>query len=192
MKVSGQLIIVLVAAASVFSAANAAPPSKVPSRGAGKAPAYKPGAKKTSAAGAATPGASTAFNAYADKLRLKMVGSWVYPDGKNHVTLSIQVAQDGSVSDLTLASTPKNNEAEQKANDAFNSAQPLSSLPDGVSSATITAVFDSQADQWNSKANISVKVDPAKTAAPSSGSKDSNSADSPKKEDKTEEKVEKK
>jgi hypothetical protein len=32
--------------------------------------------------------------------------------------------------------------------------------------AKITAVFDSEADQWNTKgANISIKIDPTKTAA---------------------------
>lgn len=145
---------------------------------ANSAPA-KPAAKKAAphAAGKAAPahanagggggGAVTpALNSYADQMRNKMGAKWDYPSGNNSVTLVVKVSQDGSVSDLSLSSSPKNTEAEQKANDAFNSAQPLQALPGGTAAAVITCKFDSQADQWNSKANISVRIDPQKAAEP--------------------------
>jgi len=134
----------------------------------------KPGAKKAPAgaksaaprAGAPSGAPSAALNSYADQMRNKMGAKWDYPSGNNSVTLIVKVSQDGSVSDLSLSSSPKNTEAEQKANDAFNSAQPLQPLPGGTSSAVITCKFDSQADQWNSKANIAVRIDPQKAAEP--------------------------
>jgi TonB family protein len=180
-KVSTQLIIVLLLA-STISGALAAPPAKSP----GKRPAQTAPARKAAPPAASSGASSAACNTYAGQLREKMAKSWNCPTGKNHVTLTIDVNQDGSVSNLTLASSPKNNEAEQKANDAFNSAQPLSALPSGITQAKITAVLDSQADQWDTKANMSVKIDPVKTAASGSEAKSGDAPDAAKKEEKEE------
>jgi TonB family protein len=178
-RLPSQLIIVLLLASTALPVANAAPPAKSPPKAtaAGKKAAPASGAaQKAPAAGCANTGGSSAvLNSYATQLRQKMGNNWNYPDGKNHVTLTVDVVQDGSVSNLTLASTPKNNEAEQKANDAFNSAQPLQPLPAGNAEARITIVFDSQADQWNSKANIAIKIDTKKAEAPAAGTSPDNS-----------------
>ena len=147
------LLVSILASASTMAA---------PAKPAAKKPAVKPAAKAPAGGG----GSSAAFNSYADAMRNKMAGNWNYPSGHNAVTLTVQVSNDGSVSNMTLTSNPKNTEAEQKANDAFNSAQPLQPLPSGTSAATITCQFNSQADQWDSKANISVKIDPQKSAEP--------------------------
>jgi hypothetical protein len=154
-----------------INAASAAPP--------GKKASSKPAAaaKQNKPAQSAPSGASSAeLNSYANNMRQKMAASWNYPAGNNKVTLKVEVAGDGSVSNMTLDSTPKNADAEQKANDAFNAAQPLSGLPSGITAATITCQFDSNADQWSAgKANISVKIDPQKSAAPpASGTNSSN------------------
>lgn len=178
MKISKQLLLFASLLAALSTAYATAAPQAKKATGAHK-PAASAG--KAAPAQAASGGSSAAFNTYATQLRGKMGNNWQPPEGKHHVTLTIQVAQDGSVSNLTLASSPKSNEAEQKANDAFNSAQPLQALPSGCSGATISAVFDSQADQWDHKASISVKIDPAKSAPAESGDKAADSADSDKK-----------
>ncbi|MBX9689715.1 MAG: TonB C-terminal domain-containing protein [Candidatus Obscuribacterales bacterium] len=164
MKISQPLLTALLFTICTSSTAFSAPAQKK------NAPLRKaaPAASKAPANAAN----NSAFNNYANQMRQKMANSWQYPEGNNHVTLTVQVAQDGSVADLTLTSTPKSSEAEQKANDAFNAAQPLQPLPSGTEAATITAIFDSQADQWNSKANVSVKLDPKKSS-PAAKSDDS-------------------
>jgi TonB family protein len=179
--------------ASTVSQVNAQAPAKsAAKKPAAKSPAKGPahGPAKGGAQGAQA-GSSAALNGYANDLRQKMSKTWVYPQGtdkataKNHVTLKITVNQDGSVSNLNLESNPKNAEAEQKANDAFNSAQPLSALPSGVSEATITAVFDSEADQWDTKgASIAIKIDPSKSAPPASEAPASEAKSDPPADDK--------
>jgi len=163
------LFLVSLLVSSSFVPTQAAPPTQNKAAASKSSTAKKPAAAAHAgtAQGAKAGGSSSALNSYATQLRVKMAKTWVYPLGKNHVTLTIQVNQDGSVSNLTLDSTPKNPEAEQKANDAFNSAQPLATLPSGVTEGKVTAIFDSEADQWNTKgANLMVKVDPTKTSAP--------------------------
>lgn len=162
MKFSTHFSLALLIATTAGTAALAAPPAK---KSTAKA---APAKQHSKPAPAASQGSSAAFNNYANQIRGKMANSWTVPSGTNHVTLTIDVAQDGSVNNLTLSSSPKNTEAEQKANDAFNSAQPLQSLPSGVSAATITAVFNSKADQWEHSADISVKIDP-KSASTAGG-----------------------
>lgn len=175
MKVSRQILLALILITSSLSSALAAPPAK---KSTAKAPAAKPA--KAAASAPAAGGNSAVYNDYANQMRQKMANNWNYPNGTNHVTLVVEVAQDGSVSNLTLSSSPKNTEAEQKANDAFNSAQPLQPLPSG-NGATITCVFDSKADQWDSKANISVKIDPAKSPAAAAPAGDSGKQEEEKK-----------
>ncbi|MBX9568736.1 MAG: TonB C-terminal domain-containing protein [Candidatus Obscuribacterales bacterium] len=139
------------------------------------------------AAKAAPPKAATSapgnpiYNNYVNQLRPKIDKNWNFPTGKNHVVLSVDVAPDGSVSNLVLTSNPKSGEAEQKASDAFNSAQPLPSLPSG-SSAKLEVTFDSQADQWDSKSSIGVRMDPVKgssSTAPPADEKSESSAPAP-------------
>lgn len=152
------LLVLMIAAAAAPTPSSAAPAAKK------AAPAKRPATNAKPSQ--PTSGNNAALNNYATQLRQKMGGGWNYPAGNNHVTLTVKVSQEGSVSDMSLSSNPKHNEAEQKANDAFNSAQPLQALPAGVSAATITILFDSQADQWDGKGNISVKIDPVKSETP--------------------------
>jgi hypothetical protein len=172
-RVSTSMIAVFAATTLCQMAAFGAPPAKSTAAKAGaakKAPARPSKASPAAAGHAAAPGATSAvYNTYANQLRAKMATGWQFPSGDNHVTLTVEVGSDGSVSNLSLTSSPKNTEAEQKANDAFNSAQPLQALPSNCSGATITCLFDSKADQWDSHANISVKLDPKTAAAPPAG-----------------------
>lgn len=119
--------------------------------------AQKPAAARPAASAQGNP----IYDNYVNQLRPKIDKGWNFPTGKNHVVLSVDVAQDGSVTNLNLTSSPKSGEAEQKASDAFNAAQPLPSLPSG-SLAKLVVTFDSQADQWDSKSSISVRMDPVK------------------------------
>jgi TonB family protein len=131
-------------------------------------PAAKPAAKRPAAAKAA-PAANHAasdaaltagFNAYLNTLRGKLDKNWYVADGKNHVTLTADVAADGTVTNLNLASSPSDTKAEQAASDAFNASQPLTSLPGGVQSVKLTLTFDSTADpHGDSSRNIGSKVD---------------------------------
>ncbi len=163
MKLRSQITLALVASASLLSS-----PLLSVSAAPAKAAKPKPKAAVPAAAkaGPANAGNNAAFNNYANQMRQKMGAKWDYPSGNNHVTLTVTVAQDGGVNDFSLTSNPKNTEAEQKANDAFNSAQPLQPLPTGVSSAKLTINFNSQADQWDSKADIAVRIDPLQSQAP--------------------------
>lgn len=160
MKVSAKILLAFLAITFLASTSAMAAPTAKP---AAKKAAAKPAPAKSGGGGG---GSNPAFNSYADQMRAKMANNWNYPSGNNSVTLTVKVGQDGSVSDLSLSSSPKNTEAEQKANDSFNSAQPLQPLPSGTTAAVITCQFNSEADQWNSKANISVRIDPQKTEAP--------------------------
>lgn len=126
-------------------------------------------AQKTAPKPASSSQVNPIYNSYVNQLRPKIEKTWNFPNGKNHVVLQVDVAQDGSVSNLVLNSTPKNGEAEQKASDAFNGAQPLPALPSG-STAKLEVTFDSQADQWDAKSSISVKMDPSKDTGSSASS----------------------
>lgn len=175
MKVSGPVIIALCLFIASAAASFAAPAAKKPASKTAAAPRQNKGTQ--SAANSAD------LNSYANQMRQKMAASWNYPAGNNKVTLKVEVAADGSVSNLTLDSAPKNTDAEQKANDAFNAAQPLTALPSGLSGARITCQFDSSADQWSAgKANIAVKIDPAKSSAPAGS--DSNNGKTENKDEK--------
>jgi len=135
------------------ASAIAAPPSKAPAR--------KPAPQKGGGGGSNNNGALTAaFNAYLDQLRVKLDKNWYVADGKNHVTLSVNVASDGGATGLELTSSPSDTKAEQAASDAFNGAQPLSALPSGVESVKLTLTFDSTADpHGDSNRSIGAKVE---------------------------------
>ena len=147
------------------------------------APAKKAPARPAAAAKQAAPLSSPVYNAYVNQLRPKIDKNWNFPTGNNHVTLSVQMAQDGSVSNLVLTSTPKNGEAEQKASDAFNAAQPFAPLPPG-NGATVTVTFDSQSDQWDSKASVGVRMEPGKGTAAAASAGGATAADDKPSEDK--------
>lgn len=136
----------------------------------------KPAQKAAPAKAAASSPGSPIYNSYVNQLRPKIDKAWNFPTGKNHVVLSVDVAQDGSVSNLVLNSTPKSGEAEQKASDAFNAAQPLPSLPSS-STAKLEVTFDSQADQWDSKSSVAVKMDPVKGSGSSGGASSATASD---------------
>jgi len=74
---------------------------------------------------------SSAAGAYLDRLREKMDKHWYLADGTNHVVIKAIVLSNGSVENVELSSKPKNESAEQAANEAFLKAQPLESLPSG-------------------------------------------------------------
>lgn len=103
---------------------------------------------------------SAAYNAYLGRLRVKILDKWMMADGKNHVVLTANLNQDGSVSDVNLVSTPTCTPAEQAASDAFNQSQPLESLPGGMG-AKLTLTFDSTVDpHGDSTSNLACKLDP--------------------------------
>ncbi|MBY0356396.1 MAG: TonB C-terminal domain-containing protein [Candidatus Obscuribacterales bacterium] len=117
----------------------------------------KPAATKQSNV---NPVLGAAYTAYVNNLQPKIGRTWNYPDGNNHVVLSVTVAADGSVSDLKVTSTPNNVAAEQAGIDAFNQAQPLAALPANSPPCRLTITFDSNADpHGDAKAKYYVKLD---------------------------------
>ena len=113
------------------------------------------------------PDNSAAYNAYLGRLRVKILDKWMMADGKNHVILTANVNQDGSVADVNLVSTPTCTPAEQAASDAFNQAQPLEALPGGMG-AKLTLTFDSTVDpHGDSTSNLGCRLDPKVPAAKS-------------------------
>jgi hypothetical protein len=106
------------------------------------------------------PDNSAAYNAYLGRLRAKILDKWMMADGKNHVVLTANVNQDGSVADMSVVSTPTCTPAEQAASDAFNQSQPLESLP-GNMGAKLTLTFDSTVDpHGDSTSNLGCRLDP--------------------------------
>ncbi|MBX9878966.1 MAG: TonB C-terminal domain-containing protein [Candidatus Obscuribacterales bacterium] len=107
------------------------------------------------------------YNAYATQLRSKLNTNWNYPDGKNHVTIQCVLSADGIVSDFQISSSPKSAAAEEAANQAFNQAQPLDSLPGNTPSARLTLTFDSTSSQHESSSNLKTHLEPlGKVAVP--------------------------
>lgn len=128
-----------------------------------------------------SPALAQAYKSYVGNLQPKIGKAWNYPNGKNHVVLSVMIASDGSASELNLSSTPKNTEAEQAANDAFNQSQPLPALPSDSPPCRITITFDSSADpHGDAKANFYIKLDVLpKTAPAQTGDSLTTPADAP-------------
>ena len=82
-------------------------------------------------------------------------------DGKNHVVVTALVNADGSVDNIQIVSSPKNNSAEQAGNEAFAKSQPLESLPAGTPQAKLTMTFDSFSDpHGDSNSNIYTQIVP--------------------------------
>lgn len=135
------------------------------------APAKKPTAKPATTKPAAAPLApgmpapktqnlTPQYNAYVNQLRGKLNGAWNYPDGKNHVTIQCVLSADGAVSDFQISSSPKSAAAEEAANQAFNQAQPLESLPGNTPSARLTLTFESTSTQHESSSNLKTHLEP--------------------------------
>ena len=90
---------------------------------------------------------SSAAGSYLDRLREKMDKHWYLADGTNHVVIKATVGANGSVDNVELSSSPKNEAAEQAANEAFLKAQPLESLPSGSGDKCLVILdMDSYAD----------------------------------------------
>jgi TonB family protein len=106
---------------------------------------------------------SPQYNSYLEQLRNKILQFWLLPDGNNHVIISVSLSQDGSVSDLSISSSPSNNLAEQAASDAFNQAQPFPALPSNSQAVRLSVTFDSKADpHGDSTSKLYAKIDPIK------------------------------
>lgn len=139
---------------------------------AGAAPAKKAAKPATSqpampAAAAKTQNLTPQYNTYVNQLRSKLNKAWNYPDGKNHVVIQCVLSADGVVSDFQLSSSPKSSAAEEAANQAFNQAQPLESLPGNTPSARLTLTFDSTSSQHESLSNLQTHLEPlGKVAVP--------------------------
>lgn len=160
---SARLVPSIVLAALAFASpglevpASAAPPAKA--KPAASAPAAKPAAGKAPVSATLT----AAYKSYVDTLKPKVYNTWFekFPFGKNHVVLTVVVNQDGSASGMQLESSPKSGEAEQAASDAFNSAQPLPSLPSGSPPCKLVITMDSNAaPPADCKTNFAMKMDP--------------------------------
>ena len=127
-----------------------------------------PAAHAAAPARQAAPNLSGAYKGYLDSLRARVDGKWLLADGKNHVVLAVDVAPDGTVTNLNLTSSPSNTAAEQAASDAFNQSQPLGMLPSGSPPIRLTLTFESTADpHGDNNHSISAKLDvnqPAGTA----------------------------
>ncbi len=90
---------------------------------------------------------SSSAGAYLDRLREKMDKHWYLADGTNHVVIKATVSANGTVDNVELSSSPKNEAAEQAANEAFLKAQPLESLPSGSGDKCLVILnMDSFAD----------------------------------------------
>lgn len=138
---------------------QAAPAAKKP---AAKQAAAKPAAPAAAAAsGPVSSSLTAAYKEYAEQIKKKIGDNWWnYPNGKHHVVLTVTINPDGSAGDMQLSSTPHSGEAEQAAADAFNKTQPLPSLPSGSPPCKLQATFDSTADQYTSKTNFNLKMEP--------------------------------
>jgi hypothetical protein len=133
-----------------------------------------PAAHKTPVSAAANKGGAgtAANNAYINRLRGKLMDNWhvLMQDGKNHVVITAVVNADGTVQDMQITSSPKNQSAEQAGNEAFAKIQPLEALPSGSGQAKLTLTFDSTSDpHGDSSSNIYTHILPIPQAKPAPG-----------------------
>lgn len=107
---------------------------------------------------------TTAYKSYVEAIRQRIYNTWYEKlplDGKNHVLMTVIISPDGSAGDMQLTSTPKNGAAEQAAQEAFNSVQPLSPLPSGSPACKLTVTMDSTGyPPADVKTNFAIKMDP--------------------------------
>jgi TonB family protein len=127
----------------------------------------KPGVTRTSPSPSKGGALNAAYTGYINRLRSKLDSKWYLADGHNHVVICVNVDPNGSVTNLNIASTPSNTQAEQAANDAFNQTQPLEVLPGGSPPVKLSITFDSVADpHGDNSRQISAQIDPLTPAAP--------------------------
>jgi hypothetical protein len=109
-------------------------------------------------------------NSYLARLRDKLDQYWDLPDGRNRVTITTTLGADGVANDIGVVSAPSNQEAEQRANEAFAKAQPMESLPASAGEKVkLTIVFESFADpHGDTNRNISTQLDPVASSQPKS------------------------
>lgn len=112
---------------------------------------------------ATSKGSNAANTAYVNRLRGRLMNNWheLMQDGKNHVVITALVNAVGSVENIEIVSSPKNNSAEQAGNEAFAKSQPLEPLPTGTPKAKLTMTFDSFSDpHGDSNSNIYTQILP--------------------------------
>lgn len=120
------LCVLALAVSLVAIPANAAPPvSKV-------SPQRRP----------VTVNNSAVLTNYWNRMRAKLQTNWQVPDGKNRVSLTATLNADGTVNDLVVIANPKEAQAEVSATEAFNRSLPFDALPQGVTRAKISVVFE--------------------------------------------------
>ena len=107
---------------------------------------------------------SAECNAYVNRLRDKIASYWDLADGKNLVTLTTKVNDDGTNESVSLSSSPNNPQAEQSANAAFVKALPLEPIPKGLGkAATLKIEFDSNSSaHGDSDSQMRVWLNPFK------------------------------
>lgn len=102
-------------------------------------------------------------NAYLSRLSGRFEINWLMPDGRNLVTITAVLNQDGSTGDVSIKSSPSNKDAESAANEAFVKAQPFESLPTSAgATALLVVVFDSNADpHGDTSSQVKASLGPA-------------------------------
>lgn len=87
---------------------------------------------------------------------------WFLPDGNNRVTLTAVLDAQGNPEDMQATSSPKNDQAEAAAVQAFNDARPYGAIPKlGTNKAKVTVTFISKADpHGESSSSGQVRIDP--------------------------------
>jgi TonB family protein len=172
------ILTTIVVAAGASSAAIAAPAKTAP---AARRPASAQGrtaSGNTITAAQGNGALNSAYDSYLNGLRQRMDKEWYLVDGNNHVSLTMTVATDGSVTELDINSSPKNTQAEQAASDAFNKVQPLPSLPSGSGNVRMTLSFDSKASQHDNERHLSGRIDSMPTAGQGNSSTSTQSSSS--------------
>lgn len=102
-----------------------------------------------------------AIGAYCGRVWGKVASKWLVPDGNNHVVITTELASDGSYGDISVTSSPKNQEAEAAAMTALDQSKPLDLLPTGMARGKMTITFDSKADpHGDCSSGGSVRLDP--------------------------------
>lgn len=130
--------------------------------------AAAPTAKGASVGKSARPGrpaqggaSQAAIGSYCGKVWSKVSSKWLVPDGNNHVVITTELASDGSYGDISVTSSPKNQEAEAAAMTALEQSKPLDLLPTGMARGKMTITFNSKADpHGDCSSGGSVRLDP--------------------------------
>jgi|GEM_PF-2283423 TonB family protein len=100
--------------------------------------------------------------AYCAQVWNRISHKWFLPDGNNRVTLTAVLDAQGNPEDMQATSSPKNDQAEAAAVQAFNDARPYGAIPKlGTNKAKMTVTFVSKADpHGESSSSGQVRIDP--------------------------------